>query len=492
MNKLLPSRVAALCVALAMVLSAGAAWAERRVALVIGNSQYKNASLALTNPKNDAEDVAAMLRTLGFEVIQTTDASKRDFDLAMTKFARLGIDADSALFYYAGHALQYQGQNYLMPTDVELEDEFSLRYQTVSLDDIRASLEQAHGAKIMILDACRNNPLVDRLGRRMTGVTRNIGAVRGLARIDKGQGMVVVYATAADEVAKDGSGRNSPFTAALLKRLGDAGLEIATMFRRVAADVVEQTNGQQRPELLISLISEYYLNQNDRPVWDRIKDTADQTAFRDFINRFPSSPRASDARYRLQMLEREQSARVSQNRNDKQPAKAAADQQKQQLTLAPPASLPINLQPPTVTQEQVCKRDEERLARLRASQARDEVIRFERELGCERLRPQLLRLRESIIPAQGEQDWREDAQRLQVEQPRPTADDGSQGRKRDASLQAAPSSIPQEQLCKRDQERLSRLRASPAPDEVIRLARELGCERLRPQVLRLQESLGAN
>jgi len=492
MNKLLPSRVAALCVALAMVLSAGAAWAERRVALVIGNSQYKNASLALTNPKNDAEDVAAMLRTLGFEVIQTTDASKRDFDLAMTKFARLGIDADSALFYYAGHALQYQGQNYLMPTDVELEDEFSLRYQTVSLDDIRASLEQAHGAKIMILDACRNNPLVDRLGRRMTGVTRNIGAVRGLARIDKGQGMMVVYATAADEVAKDGSGRNSPFTAALLKRLGDAGLEIATMFRRVAADVVEQTNGQQRPELLISLISEYYLNQNDRPVWDRIKDTADQTAFRDFINRFPSSPRASDARYRLQMLEREQSARVSQNRNDKQPAKAAADQQKQQLTLAPPASLPINLQPPTVTQEQVCKRDEERLARLRASQARDEVIRFERELGCERLRPQLLRLRESIIPAQGEQDWREDAQRLQVEQPRPTADDGSQGRKRDASLQAAPSSIPQEQLCKRDQERLSRLRATPAPDEVIRLARELGCERLRPQVLRLQESLGAN
>ncbi|HKD29934.1 MAG TPA: caspase family protein [Xanthobacteraceae bacterium] len=462
------------------------------MALVIGNSQYKNASLALTNPKNDAEDVAAMLRTLGFEVIQTTDASKRDFDLAMTKFARLGIDADSALFYYAGHALQYQGQNYLMPTDVELEDEFSLRYQTVSLDDIRASLEQAHGAKIMILDACRNNPLVDRLGRRMTGVTRNIGAVRGLARIDKGQGMVVVYATAADEVAKDGSGRNSPFTAALLKRLGDAGLEIATMFRRVAADVVEQTNGQQRPELLISLISEYYLNQNDRPVWDRIKDTADQTAFRDFVNRFPSSPRASDARYRLQMLEREQSARVSQNRNDKQPAKAAADQQKQQLTLAPPASLPINLQPPTMTQEQVCKRDEERLARLRASQARDEVIRFERELGCERLRPQLLRLRESIIPAQGEQDWREDAQRLQVEQPRPTADDGSQGRKRDASLQAAPSSIPQEQLCKRDQERLSRLRATPAPDEVIRLARELGCERLRPQVLRLQESLGAN
>src|SRR5215468_12149336 len=221
MNRRISSRIAALCGALLVTLSASAAWAERRVALVVGNSQYKNSNLVLFNPKNDAEDVAATLGKLGFEVILRIDAGMRDFDLAMTQFARSAINADAALFYYAGHALQYQGQNYLMPTDAELEDEFSLRYQTVSLDDVRASLEQARGAKIMILDACRNNPLVDRLGRRMSGVTRNIAAVRGLARIDKGQGMVVVYATAADEVAKDGSGRNSPFTAALLKRLGD-------------------------------------------------------------------------------------------------------------------------------------------------------------------------------------------------------------------------------------------------------------------------------
>jgi Caspase domain len=236
----------------------------------------------------------------------------------------------------------------------------------------------------MILDACRNNPLIDRLNRGGAGTTRNAETVRGLARIDSAQGEVVAYATAANQVAADGNGRNSPFTAALLKRLGEAGLEIGTMFRRIAADVNEQTKGQQHPELLISLISEYYLNQNDRPVWERIKDTADPAAFRDFIGQFPSSPRASDARYRLKMLERELQAKLE------------VERRKQQPTPAPAVPQPTNLPPTPITQEDACKRDDERLARLRTSPARDEVIRFERELGCERLRPQVVRLRESL------------------------------------------------------------------------------------------------
>jgi Caspase domain len=491
MKKPVSSWVAALCCALLALLSASAASAERRVALVIGNSQYKNSNLVLFNPKNDAEDVAASLRSLGFEVILKIDADRRDFDLAMTQFARVATYADTALFYYAGHALQHQGQNYLMPTDAQLEDEISLRYEMVSLDDVRAGLERAGGVKIMILDACRNNPVLDRLKRRMTGMTRNVDTVRGLARIAGAQGEVVAYATAADQVAADGSGRNSPFTAALLKRLAEAGLEIGTMFRRVAADVTEQTKGQQHPELLISLISEYYLNQNDKPVWERIKDTADPAAFRDFIDRFPSSPRASDARYRLQTLEREPLARQSaqRSRDEDQRAKAEAERQKQQLTLAPPVPQPAD-KPAPMTQEQPCRRDEERLAGLRASQARDEVVRFERELGCERLRPQVVRLRESIS-ADGERGRREGAQQFQAEEPRSTADAGLQKPERDTLVRNAPPLIPQEQICKLDQERLTRLRASSVRDEVIRFENELGCERLRPQLLRLRESISA-
>src|SRR5262249_47515840 len=155
-------------------------------------------------------------------------------------------NADSALFYYAGHAMQYHGVNYLMPTDAVLEDEISVRFQMVSVDDVRAALDRANGVRIMMLDACRNNPLAEKL-KSSVSASRGIGEVRGLARVDKAQGMVVAYATAADDVAQDGNGRNSPFTAALLKRMQEPGLEIEMMLRRVSKDVNDQTNGRQRP-----------------------------------------------------------------------------------------------------------------------------------------------------------------------------------------------------------------------------------------------------
>jgi len=447
------------------------------------------------------------------------------------------------------------------------------------MDDVRVALERAGGVKIMILDACRNNPVVDRLKRKMVGVNRNVDTVRGLARIDKTEGIVVAYATAADEVAADGTGRNSPFTSALLKRLQEPGLEIGKMFRHIAADVNEQTHGRQRPEIYVSLIDEYYLNRKDRVVWDQIKDSADPAAFRDFVGRFPSSPQAPDAQYRLQMLERlarerqlereraereaaqrqaeeqraklaaaerqraereavqrqaeeqraklaaaereraereaalrqaeEQRAKLAaaerekserdagqRHRDDDRRAKAEvesarAEAERQNLARATPDPPPANLLSLPMTQEQVCRRDEATLARLRTSQARDEVIRFERELGCERLRPQLLRLRESIF-AEEERSERDIAQQPQAEQQHPKSDTVRPTPERDASAKGPPMSISQDQICKRDAERLARLRVSQAHDEVIRFERELGCEKLRPQVVRLRESVGPN
>jgi hypothetical protein len=269
---------------------------ERRVALVIGNSTYDAANISLATPKNDAEDVAAVLKSLGFEVETLTDGTKRDMDSALQRLARLATDADSALFFYAGHALQYQGRNFLMPTDARLKDWVSIRFETVALEVVNTALERVNGARIFILDAGRNNPLADRL-------PKTVASTRGLARIDKTQGTVVAYATAPDDVALDGQGRNSPFTAALLKRLQEPGLEIGMMFRRVASDVNAETGGRQRPESYISLLSSYYLNQSDRIVWDRIKDQDDPKALRDFINKFPTSPNASLARAKLDGLE---------------------------------------------------------------------------------------------------------------------------------------------------------------------------------------------
>ncbi len=563
MSKFWPSWVVVLCGILYAVVSTDAAWAERKVALVVGNTQYKNPGLVLLNPKNDAEDVAAVLRSLDFDVVLTVDASKRDFDVAMTQFARLATGADAALFYYAGHALQYQGRNYLMPIDGELEDEVSLRYQMVMLDDVRAAVERADGVKIVILDACRNNPVVDNLRRKMAGASRSIEATRGLARIDKALGMVVAYSTAADDVAADGAGRNSPFTSALLRRLKEPGLEIGSMFRRIAADVNEKTNGRQRPETYVSLIGEYYLNQKDKPVWDQIKDTSDAAAFRSFIAQFPSSPRASDAQYRLQILERlaksdsnvksdssnvviepgrsklavadgpvvqpppvpavPPSPSVAQQpvvndraklasvepprspplRIEESKPKAAPEEQKQAgLIMAPMPQAPQTpSSAPSLTQEQACKRDTDRLARLRVSQSKPEVVSFERELGCERLRPQLLRLKESI----GLDSQRVDspaapqpipsnappiAPAVQITAPaqpqsQPKADPVSR-------TEVQPLSAQADEACKRDEERLSRLRASPTLDQITRFEQELRCTRLRPQIARLRESLGAN
>jgi formylglycine-generating enzyme required for sulfatase activity len=307
---------------------------ERRVALVIGNANYKPSGISLSNPRNDAQDIAAVLAAIGFEVVTAIDTSKRDMDFVLQRFARLATNADVALFFYAGHAMQFQGRNFLMPIDAELEDEISVRYQMVDLGDVRGALDQANGVKIIIIDACRNNPLANRL-KQTIAASRSVAATRGLARIDKTEGMVVAYATAPDDVAKDGEGRNSPFTAALLKRLQEPGLEIGMMFRRVASDVNAQTGGRQRPETYISLLSDYYLNQSDSIAWDRIKDQDDVTALRDFVSKYPSSPRANFARSRLEALERfaERFAKEREDlsrraREDEQRKAAEADAQR--------------------------------------------------------------------------------------------------------------------------------------------------------------------
>ena len=369
MNRPLLSWLIALSALIIATLSNGAAFADRRIALVIGNSHYNNSGLALSNPTNDADDVAAALRDLGFEVIHKNDTTKRDLDLAMAQFARLATDADAALFFYAGHALQYQGRNYLMPTDAELEDEVSLRYQMMVLDDVRAALDRASGIKIMILDACRNSPVVDRLRKQIAGATRSVENTRGLARIDKTQGMVVAYATAADDVAADGSGRNSPYTTALLKRLKEPGLEIEIMFRRIAADVNAQTNGRQRPETYVSLLNEYYLNQTDNILWEQIKDSADPLIFRNFIERFPSSKRSLDARNRLDVLQRtaREAARALEEEKARAAKAAAAERERVEREAAHAPEK--GSQPPNGNAEREPRAPEEERAKAAASRA---------------------------------------------------------------------------------------------------------------------------
>jgi uncharacterized caspase-like protein len=236
-------------------LPAGSAFAEKRIALVIGNGAYQNAT-ALQNPPNDARDVSAALIRTGFETIVGIDLDRAGMDKAAVSFTRAARDADVAIFYYSGHALQFAGVNYLVPVDAKLTDEADLRLMS-RVDDVVADLQQAKNLRILVLDACRDNPCAEVL-KRSLGRTRSASTGNGLAKIDSPQGMIVAYATQAGRTAEDGSGRNSPYTSAFLKHI-EAPEEIGTVFRRVSADVYDATRQTQLPELSLSLIGEFYL-----------------------------------------------------------------------------------------------------------------------------------------------------------------------------------------------------------------------------------------
>ena len=156
--------------------------------------------------------LAKVLRRLGFEVFDGYDLDRVSMRDTLLRFARAAQTADTALAYYAGHGLQYRGENYLVPVDAKLQDEIDLDFQTVQVEDVLRALERARGTRILILDACRNLPLVG--GRS----SFDVFATRGLAKIGR-RGMVIAYSTQADEVAFDGTGRNSVFTGALVREI---------------------------------------------------------------------------------------------------------------------------------------------------------------------------------------------------------------------------------------------------------------------------------
>jgi hypothetical protein len=286
------------------------AHADKRVALVIGNSDYET-RLKLFNPRNDAQDMADTLRSLGFDVILRVNADRQGFMQALAEFSRAVSGAEIGLFFYAGHGLQFSGSNYLMPVGAQLQDEVSIRFELIALEEVQRALDGSAGVRILVLDACRNNPLAAELTRSMRARSRDAAITRGLARIEQARGSVVAYATQANEVAEDGVARNSPFTRALLDSLREPGLEIGTMFRKVATRVYQATGGKQVPELSISLLSEVFLNRNetDAQVWSRVRAANDLAGVRDFLDRFPNSFYAADARLRLDVLEREARSR---------------------------------------------------------------------------------------------------------------------------------------------------------------------------------------
>ena len=232
--------------------------ADGRVALVVGNSTYAHIG-RLPNPENDARDMSAALRRLGFEVTTELDADRVELTAGLRAFTRRSAGADIALVFYAGHGIEMDGVNYLVPVDARLERDVDVRFETVTVDDLLVSTTGA-SLRLVLLDACRNNPLARSMQRTAASRSVSGGSFADLNEDLLGNETLVAYAAAAGTTAADGRGRNSPYTAALLSHL-ETPLEIGLLFRRVRAQVLAATSGAQRPHEYHSLVGEHYLSR---------------------------------------------------------------------------------------------------------------------------------------------------------------------------------------------------------------------------------------
>ncbi len=224
------------------------AYASNRTALVVGNSTYK--SSPLHNPVNDASDIAKVLKSLGFDVILKKNADKQSMENAMRTFGRKLARSEIGLFYYAGHGMQLQGINYLIPVNNNIKEESEVRYFAVDAGFVLAKMEAAgNPLNIVILDACRDNPF-KRSFRSSS---------KGLARMDAPDGTIIAYATKAGSVAEDGQGRNGTYTGALLNNISDPYLEVRDMFNKTGLEVKRKTSGQQIPWTSNDPFPDYYL-----------------------------------------------------------------------------------------------------------------------------------------------------------------------------------------------------------------------------------------
>jgi hypothetical protein len=243
-------RFGILGLAIFVIASLTDAHADQRVALVIGNSAYQRVP-KLPNPVNDARAVAALLRDAGFDVVESRlDLDATSLKRAMRDFTDMARDADVAVVYYAGHGIEVDGNNYLIPVDAVLERDVDVDDETVSVDRVMKALDPVKRLRLVILDACRDNPFTRSMQRTMSN--RSIG--RGLAKVEPlTSDTLIAFAAKAGSTAMDGDGKHSPFTTALVKHLATPDLDLRIAFGRVRDDVMKATSRKQEPFVYGSL-----------------------------------------------------------------------------------------------------------------------------------------------------------------------------------------------------------------------------------------------
>jgi hypothetical protein len=316
----------ALAAALVIVCAARAD-AEARVALIIGNSAYQQSEMRLPNPANDAAAMAKALKAAGFDTIVKLNAKRTDFYHAVDEFsAKISRDPHAVgLFYYAGHAVQADGINFLIPVDADIAAQSDLEPNAFDAGRVLRAMKGAQNEmNIVILDSCRNNPL-----------PKTRGMDRGLARMEAPSGTFIAYAAAPGQTAQDGAaGSNGVFTGEFIKAMSEPGLPLEQVFKKVIIGVKADTHGAQQPWSEASIQGDFYFvpkganaaasaaatgsgssaalssrhvdnaSELEQAYWDRIKDSTDASDFKDYQSRYPNGPHANEASLLLRKLNR--------------------------------------------------------------------------------------------------------------------------------------------------------------------------------------------
>jgi uncharacterized caspase-like protein len=289
-----------------------AAAPEKRIALVIGNSAYQQGPLK--NPVNDARAIAAKLRGLGFSVLLKENLKTREIGSVYREFRSIVTPGSVALVFYAGHGLQFKGQNYFPATDADISGEEDVPLQSLNLGTLLDNMEEAKaGVSLVLLDACRDNPFA----RRFRSGTR------GLAKAEAASGTLIQYATKPGSVAADGDGRNGTYTEALLAQMDAPGVPIELMLKKVTNQVVGKSKGKQEPWVEGSLRGDFFFKPGagaqaaapapsvtaarspeliEDELWDAIKDGSQATAFEEYLRQYPSGRYLAQARIKLAAL----------------------------------------------------------------------------------------------------------------------------------------------------------------------------------------------
>jgi len=370
---------------LLLLLSAVAARADKRVALVIGNSAYQHAP-ALANPARDAKAMAAMFQMVGFDVVSAQyDVGDLQFKRAVRQFEDAAADSDIAVVYFAGHGIEIRGMNYLIPVDATLASDRDSEDEAITLERVIDSLDAAKQLRVVILDACRDNPFVQKMARQRTTATRDVA--RGLGAVEPGSiNTLIAFAAKAGSAADDGRGDHSPFTAALLNNLFVPGLDIRLAFGRVRDEVVKNTDNRQEPFVYgslgganIALVPAPEQRpqaatdlEGEKSDYSRVEKLGTRRAWKIFLAQYPTGFYADLARENLAALDRADRARVEQEQRAQAEKDRLAKEQAEKDRLAKEQAERDRL-----AQERVAKEQAER-DRLAAAQAERDRLAQER------------------------------------------------------------------------------------------------------------------